>query len=225
MTLGDACTINGAMSKTERWLKAVRARAVPWVALIAVVAVVGGDTSASAQAVPEKPANTPEDDEKKQAEVLDSLFERLAKAEDQRNAELLEKAVWQIWLRSGSDTIDVLMQQSIRAMNDERSDAALAILDSVVELAPSYPEGWNKRATVLYIREQYDASLRDIEKVLKLEPRHFGALSGLGLIKRAQGHGKEALEAYRKALAIHPFLSGVKQAVRELEIEVEGQAL
>lgn len=212
------------MSKTERW--APRARMVSWtMLLIAVAAIAGGDVSAPAQEVLEKPANTPEDDEKKQAEVLDSLFQRLAKAEDERNAELLEKAVWQIWLRSGSDTIDVLMQQSIRAMNDERSDAALAILDSVVELAPNYPEGWNKRATVLYIRKQYDASLRDIEKVLALEPRHFGALSGLGLIKRAQGHGKEALEAYRKALAIHPFLSGVKQAVRELEIEVEGQAL
>lgn len=179
----------------------------------------------SAQTAPEKPAETREELEKREAELLDSLFERLAKAENEENAELLESAVWQIWLRSGSDTIDLLMQQTIKAMNDERLDAALAILDSIVELQPDYAEGWNKRATVLYVQQQYDASLRDIDKVLELEPRHFGALSGLGLIKRAKGEDKAALDAYRKALSIHPFLEGVSQAIRELEIAVEGQAL
>jgi tetratricopeptide (TPR) repeat protein len=178
-----------------------------------------------AQAPTEKPAETPEELAKREAELLASLFERLANAQSEEDAELLESAVWQIWLRSGSDTIDVLMQQTIKAMNDERMDAALAILDSIVELQPDYAEGWNKRATVLYIRQQYDASLRDIAKVLELEPRHFGALSGLGLINRAQGNGKAALDAYRRALAIHPFLAGVAQSIRELEIEVEGQAL
>ncbi len=182
-------------------------------------------TVANAQAVPEKPADTQQDIEKREAELLDSLFDRLAVAQNEQNAELLESAVWQIWLRSGSDTIDVLMQQTIKAMNDERLDAALAILDSIVELRPDYAEGWNKRATVLYIRQQYDASLRDIKKVLELEPRHFGALSGMGLINRAQGNGKEALEAYRKAISIHPFLTGVDQLIKELEVEVEGQAL
>ena len=95
-------------------------------------------------------------------------------------AKLLESAVWQVWLRSGSDTVDVLMQQSIKAMNDSENVTALAILDTIVELAPDYVEGWNKRATVLYIQGQHDASLRDINKALELEPRHFGALSGLG---------------------------------------------
>ena len=179
----------------------------------------------NAQTAPDKAPETREEIEKREAELLDSLFERLAKADNEQNAELLESAVWQIWLRSGSDTIDVLMQQTIKAMNDERLDAALAILDSIVELRPDYAEGWNKRATVLYVRQQFDASLRDIEKVLELEPRHFGALSGMGLIKRAQGEGKAALEAYRKAISIHPFLSGVGQLIRELEVEVEGQAL
>ncbi len=178
-----------------------------------------------AQAAPETPAETPAELEKRRSELLDSLFERLARAENEQNAELLESAVWQIWLRSGSDTIDVLMQQTIKAMNDERLDAALAILDSIVELQPDYVEGWNKRATVLYIRQQYDASLRDINKVLELEPRHFGALSGLGLISKAQGKGKAALDAYRRAISIHPFLDGVSRLIRELEIEVEGQAL
>ena len=208
-------------------LSAAKACRVAYIGVFAAVlcAFVAVAPVANAQSAPEKPADTQEDIEKREKELLDSLFDRLAKAESEQNAELLESAVWQIWLRSGSDTIDVLMQQTIKAMNDERLDAALAILDSIVELRPDYAEGWNKRATVLYIRQQYDASLRDIKKVLELEPRHFGALSGMGLINRAQGDGKAALEAYRKAIGIHPFLSGVGQLIKELEVEVEGRAL
>lgn len=178
----------------------------------------------AAQQKPKEP-ESPAQLKKRQAEVLEGLFARLARAEDKEKAEVLEKAVWQIWLRSGSDTVDVLMQQSIKAMNDERMDAALAILDVVTEIAPSYPEGWNKRATVLYVQQQYEASLRDIAKVLELEPRHFGALSGKGLIRRAQGKDAEALEAFRDALKVHPFLEGAEQAIKELKIKVEGQGI
>ena len=174
---------------------------------------------------PTKEPESPAQLKKRQAEVLEGLFERLAAAENKEKADVLEKAVWQIWLRSGSDTVDVLMQQSIKAMNDERMDAALAILDVVTEIAPTYPEGWNKRATVLYVQQQYEASLRDIQKVLELEPRHFGALSGKGLIRRAQGKDSEALDAFRDALKIHPFLEGADKAIKELKIKVEGQGI
>ena len=183
------------------------------------------DSARLAQAVPQKKPQTPEEFQAHQKELLTSLFDRLANTDDERSAKLLEDAVWQVWLRSGSETIDVLMQQSIRAMNDKRSDAALAILDAVVELAPTYAEGWNKRATVLFTLRQFDASLRDIDRVLELEPRHFGALSGKGLIKRAQKDDKAALEAYRRALDVHPFLPGARQAVKDLREAVEGKGI
>ena len=177
------------------------------------------------QAAPEKKPQTPEDFKTQQAELLKSLFERLTNADDERTAKILEQAVWQVWLRSGSETVDILMQQSIKAMNDQRPDVALGILDAIVELEPKYAEGWNKRATVLFTMRQFEASLRDIDKVLDLEPRHFGALSGRGLIKRAQKDDKGALEAYRRALDIHPFLTGARQAVKELREAVEGKGI
>ncbi len=196
-----------------------------------VVACTAGPVTAAAdgprfaQTAPQKKPQTPKEFKAHQKELLTSLFDRLANVDDERSAKLLEDAVWQVWLRSGSETIDVLMQQSIRAMNDKRSDAALAILDAIVELAPTYAEGWNKRATVLFTMRQFDASLRDIEKVLELEPRHFGALSGKGLIKRAQNDDKAALEAYRRALDVHPFLPGARQAVKDLREAVEGKGI
>lgn len=180
---------------------------------------------AAAQAAPQKRPETPEELKKHQRELLDSLFARLGDADNDSTAKLLEAAIWQVWLRSGSDTVDVLMQQSIKAMNDSENVTALAILDTVVELAPGYVEGWNKRATVLYIQGQHDASLRDINKALELEPRHFGALSGLGLIKRARGDDKAALAAYRRALHVHPFLTGAREAVKELKVIVEGKGI
>src|SRR6476646_8072318 len=83
---------------------------------------------------------------------------------------------------------------------------AMPILDDIVMRAPDWAEGWNKRATVLYILGEQDRSLADIEHVLALEPRHFGALSGIGLIRIAKGQPREALAAYRRALAVNPFL-------------------
>jgi tetratricopeptide (TPR) repeat protein len=177
------------------------------------------------QAVEDAPAETPETARERQQELLDSLFERLHTAPDERTAQLLEEAVWQIWLRSGSDTVDVLMQQSIKAMNERETQSALEILDAVVALAPDYAEGWNKRATVLFLLDRYSESMRDIVRVLELEPRHFGALSGIGLIHRALGDKEKALAAFRQALEIHPFLPGARKAIEELSEEVEGQGI
>jgi len=157
--------------------------------------------------------------------LLEPLFERLKAAPDARAAQLLEQAVWQIWLRSGSDTVDLLVQQATKAMSAQQHEKALEVLDAVVELAPDYPEGWNKRATVLYLLDRYDESMRDIVRVLELEPRHFGALSGIGLIRRELGDNDKALAAFRQALEIHPFLPGALRAVEDLRESVEGQGI
>ncbi len=185
----------------------------------------GSDRVINVQAAGTPNNLTGEEFRKRQNALLDPLFARLRAAEDERSAQLLEQAVWQIWLRSGSETVDLLMQQSIKALNAQQPSEALRVLDAIVQLAPAYAEGWNKRATVLYLLSRFDESMHDISRVLELEPRHFGALSGIGLIRRSLGDNEDALAAYRRALEIHPYLSGARQAIEELKKEVEGQGI
>ncbi len=157
--------------------------------------------------------------------LLSSLLGRLKKTEDAASALVLEQAIWKIWLKSGSPTIDLLMSQVVKSMGQRNYRLALKLLDRIVELAPEFSEGWNKRATVLYITGQFQASLDDIERVLVLEPRHFGALSGMGLVMQQLGDKKGALGAFREALNVHPYLGAAKKAIRILEKEVEGQGI
>ena len=157
--------------------------------------------------------------------LLDSLLDRLAKADDADSAKILSEAVWKVWLRSGSPTIDLLMQQAVDAMNGSKNDVALKLLDAIVDLAPDYAEGWNKRATVYYLQDEHHKSALDIRKVLEIEPRHYGALAGLGMIMRDLGDGRGALAAFREALKYHPFLKGALDAVGSLSVTVEGRGI
>ena len=117
------------------------------------------------------------------------------------------------------------MQWSIKAMQEKNFPLALELLNEVVILKPDFAEGWNKRATVYYLIDEYALSLADIRHVLALEPRHFGALSGLGLILKETGDKKHALDAFRKALAVHPYLTNARKVMEELQIEVEGRGI
>lgn len=157
--------------------------------------------------------------------LLSSLFGRLRQSQDVDSARILEGAIWKLWLKSGSPTIDLLMDQVIRSMSRGDYERTLKVLDHMVELAPTFSEGWNKRATVLYYMGKYQASLDDIDRVLELEPRHFGALSGMGLVLNQMGDKKGALQAFREALTVHPQMPSAKQAVKDLEKEVEGQGI
>jgi tetratricopeptide (TPR) repeat protein len=167
----------------------------------------------------------PEEIAEQQKEVLTSLLERLEKEEDADAAKKLEGAIMELWQRSGSPTVDILMEQAVEAANEKKTDTAIELLDAVVELAPDFAEGWNKRATVFYMRDEYTRSMIDIQKVLSLEPRHFGALSGLGMIMREFGEDKAALAAFREALKHHPHLEGAVSAVKELSVSVEGRGI
>ena len=108
-------------------------------------------------------------------------------------------------------------------MSARRLAEALAAFDRVVELAPDYAEGWNKRATLHYLRGNYVASVDDIERALDLEPRHFGALSGLAMVSLAIGEEERALDAFEAALAIHPHLAGADTHIRNLRKRVRGE--
>ena len=154
---------------------------------------------------------------------LDFLFGALKAAPDEASAKHVEARIWAIWLQTPSDTAALLMLRAKTAMEAQQSDVALKLLDAVVKLRPDYIEGWNRRATLYYLKNDYARSLRDIEQVLIREPRHFGALAGLGMIMQDLGDDKRALDAFRKALAINPHLEKVPELVKTLSEKVEGR--
>ena len=151
------------------------------------------------------------------AEQLDTLFAKLKSAKDAAAATQAENAIIAIWLRSGSATVDLLMSWGVEAIANKDYPQALDILDRVVTLQPDYAEGWNKRATVYFLTDKYAQSISDIEHVLVLEPRHFGALVGLGSIFRVLGDDKRAIDALKQALALDPHLDNARKALDKLE--------
>ena len=154
---------------------------------------------------------------------LDFLFGALKAAPDEVSAKHVEARIWAVWLQTPSDTAALLMLRAKAAMDAQQSDVALKLLDAVVKLRPDYVEGWNRRATLYYLKNDYGRSLHDIEQVLIREPRHFGALAGLGMIMQDLGDDKRALDAFRKALAINPHLEKIPELVKTLSEKVEGR--
>lgn len=142
---------------------------------------------------------------------LPGLFERLQTAADEAEAVGITHEIWAIWRQTDNEAADALMEQGLGAMRLEHYDQALSALSKVVEIAPEYAEGWNARATLLYLMGDYEASAIDVRRTLALEPRHFGAWSGLGLIHMSVGNEKAALEAFERALRINPHLQGSRQ--------------
>jgi tetratricopeptide (TPR) repeat protein len=157
------------------------------------------------------------------AATLDRLFERLAAAKTPEEAKGIASLIQRRWARSGSDTADLLMTRAQTAMRDKNIELAVELLDRIVSLDPDWAEGWNQRANALFIAGDPIRSMLDIGEALKREPRHFGAMMGLGAILRQQGDDKSAMVAYRRVLAIYPQLEAVKDAVQALAVEVDGR--
>jgi len=145
------------------------------------------------------------------------LISALGVAPTTEAARPIEERIWALWAKSGDKAVDVLMAEGIARLDRGESDAALEVFDRVVRLAPGFAEGWNKRATTLYALGQFEQSARDIDKVLALEPRHFGALSGLGLCDIRLGKDREALAAFQRAAAVDPNLPGVQANIAALK--------
>jgi len=154
---------------------------------------------------------------------LDTLFAALKLAPDDTSAKAIEQRIWAVWMISGSDTCNLLMSRVKQATDAKDYDLALKLLDAVVEIKPDYVEAWNQRATIYYLKDDYAHAIADIGEVLKREPRHFGALSGLGVILQEIGDDKDALNAYRDALKIDPHLENIPDTVKELTVKVEGR--
>jgi tetratricopeptide (TPR) repeat protein len=154
---------------------------------------------------------------------LDFLFGALKAAPDEVSAKAVEAKIWAIWLQTPSDTAALLMARAKAAIDAQQGDIALKLLDATIKLRPDYVEAWNRRATLYYLRNDYGRSLADIQQVLVREPRHFGALAGLGMIMQDLGDDRRALEAFRKALAVNPHLDKVPDLVKTLTEKVEGR--
>ena len=172
--------------------------------------------------LPEAPGKLPKVSADK-TRGLDFLFGALKAAPDEASAKHVEARIWALWLQTPSDTAALLMMRAKTAMDAQQVDVALKLLDAVVKLRPDYIEGWNRRATLYYLKNDYAHSLEDIEQVLVREPRHFGALAGLGMIMQDLGDEKRALDAFRKALAINPHLDKVPELVKSLSEKIEGR--
>jgi tetratricopeptide (TPR) repeat protein len=154
---------------------------------------------------------------------LDFLFGALKAAPDEASAKHVEARIWALWMQTPSDTAALLMARAKAAMDAKQAEVALKLLDAVIKLRPEYVEAWNRRATLYYMQNDYTHSLEDIEQVLSREPRHFGALAGLGMIMQDLGDEKRALDAFRKALAVNPHLERVPDLVKTLTEKVEGR--
>jgi tetratricopeptide (TPR) repeat protein len=169
---------------------------------------------------PEAPSKLPRADKNR---GLDFLFGALKAAPDEASARHVEARIWAVWMQTPSDTAALLMTRAKAAMDAQQVEVALKLLDATIKLRPDYTEAWNRRATLYYLKNDYARSLADIQQVLVREPRHFGALAGLGMIMQDLGDDKRALDAFRKALAINPHLEKVPDLVKSLSEKVEGR--
>ena len=224
----------------------------PHALAILLVASAAGPLAAQAPVPPARPpAGAPQTSPKpdaakpeaaKPAEAprsLDSLFERLAKASDAEEAKGVASLIERRWMRSGSDVADLLMNRAAQAMSEgaqgrppggEAQDApvqdlplAIELLDRVIQLEPGWAEAWNRRATAFFMLGDMERALLDVRETLHREPRHFSAIAGLGHIFHGLGDDRKAIQAYRRALALHPHLGDLSKMVERLAPDADGR--
>ena len=147
---------------------------------------------------------------------LESLFDDLANEVLPVNAQALEREIWKVWLDSGDRDINLELSIGINQMNEGLLDDAIHQFSKVTEMDAGFAEGWNKRATAYYFNDELEKSLLDIQKTLELEPRHFGAISGMGLIFMELGNDEAALKAFEEVLRLYPLSPSARYQVETL---------
>jgi tetratricopeptide (TPR) repeat protein len=156
---------------------------------------------------------------------LKDLFERLKTAATPEVAAPLESEIWTIWAKSGDTDLDQVLEVGSRAMALGDTATALKIFDVVVRKAPDFAEGWNKRATVHYMMGNYEASLADIDRTLELEPHHFGALAGLGLVNIALERDEAALDAFERVLKVTPQSQNARHNIEIVKQRIKDKSI
>jgi len=181
------------------------------------------DMPGSTDKLPNPPEKLPKPLKGDRSRNIDFLFEALKVAPDDDIAKQVENRIWAIWLASGSDTADLLMTRVKGAIEAKDTNLAIQLLGSIIEIKPDYIEAWNRRATLFFGLKDYGRAMADIREVLSREPRHFGALAGLGMILEELGDDKQALDAFRQALAVNPRMQKIPDHVKALTEKVEGR--
>lgn len=157
------------------------------------------------------------------SQVLDTLFERLREARHPEEAQRIAASIERLWLRSQSDTANLLMQRAMAMAQAQQYPLALSLFDKLVALEPNWAEAWNQRAMAKFLSGDMDGAMADINKAIKLEPRHFGALEGMGMILQQAGLKTSALEIFKKALEIYPLAPDLQNLIGKLTLEAGGQ--
>lgn len=188
------------------------------VTLFAAEPVSVGTSNAQSPPSPKSDAATFDADK---GRVLDALFAALHRSAGDAEADAVVAQIWATWSGSGKSDIDLMMAKASGAMQSRNYGLAVLLLDEVVDEAPLFAEGWNRRATLRFTMGDHAGALADVDKVLALEPRHFGALAGRGMIHMAAEKWEQALEAWRAALKANPFLKERHGVIPELQRRVE----
>jgi tetratricopeptide (TPR) repeat protein len=173
--------------------------------------------AAKEAAVEQVPLNPPE------VQSIDQMLSQLKRERDPQAARVIANSTMASWSESNSPTVDLLMQWSAKAAAEKRNAAALDFIDQAITLKPDFVGGWNQRATLHFTMGNYKKSVSDIERVLKLEPRHFGALAGLAGILTERGSKDAALKAWERYLDIYPADREAQEIVAKLSEELAGQ--
>jgi len=157
------------------------------------------------------------------AQRLDKLFGELKNEADPDKAKGIANQIRREWQDSGSATINLLIQWADKAISEENNAAALDFLDEAIRLKPDYIEGWNRRATLNFKNGNYRKSMSDINQVLRIEPRHFGALAGMAAIMSQTGRDEMALKAWEKFLDVYPSEREAQKELGDLAEKLTGQ--
>ena len=156
---------------------------------------------------------------------LDQLFLLLQDSDDPSEADVITQKIWENWYQTDDDTTKKLMEMGLLSMKQGKLDDAVKFFSKIIELQPDFSEGWNRRATVYYMMGEYELSTIDIAATLSLEPRHFGALSGQGMIYTMLDNRDQALKYYEKALQYNPHLPGIKRSVELIRKSIEKEVI
>ena len=202
----------------------------PQLILASVVLAAAPAVRAQAPSVTEQPKiEAPESPEAAKTEpeavTIDTLFADLRRESDPTKARRISAAIVSRWTDSGSTTANLLMQWSQKAISEKKQALALDFLDQVILLFPDYAEGWNRRATLHFMMGHFGKSMSDLNHVLTLEPRHFGALSGMASIMEANENDELALKAWEQVLAVYPANRQAQEKVGELADKLTGRKI
>ena len=159
-------------------------------------------------------------------EEIDKLFIQLKSALNFENSKKIEDKIWDLWTTHPSkDNLTKLLADGSSAMMKNNLDTALNKFTEAIKLDPSWAEAWNKRATVLYLMGKYDLSQADIDKVLMIEKRHFGALAGQGLVQTALKNYQKAIDSYIEAHKVHPFMKSPLIMIEKLKLQIKKESI